>query len=80
MLVQDINTQKKIPLMQTSLLIQVTYSLKLEIVSPKVYDQLNSTCASGYAFATAAAVESLMYKIFNNLIPLSAQQLVDCSK
>ena len=80
MLVQDINTQEKMLLMQTSLLIQVTYSLKLEIVSPKVYDQLNSTCASGYAFATAAAVESLMYKIFNNLIPLSAQQLVDCSK
>ena len=80
MLVQDINTQEKMLLMQTSLLIQVTYSFKLEIVSPKVYDQLNSTCASGYAFATAAAVESLMYKIFNNLIPLSAQQLVDCSK
>ena len=66
--------------MLISLSIQVLYFYKPEIVSPTVYDQLNSTCASGYAFATAAAVESLMYKIFNNLIPLSVQQLVDCTK
>jgi hypothetical protein len=50
------------------------------MINTAAYDQDISKCISGYAFATAAAVESLMYKIFKKLVPLSAQQLVDCTK
>jgi hypothetical protein len=37
-------------------------------------------CISGYAFATAAAVEAQMYKTVKQTVQMSAQQLVDCSQ
>ena len=37
-------------------------------------------CKSGYAFATVAAVEASMYKTIKQTVPMSAQQLVDCSQ
>ena len=37
-------------------------------------------CHSGYAFATAAAVEASMYKTIKQIVPLSSQQLIDCSQ
>ncbi len=37
-------------------------------------------CSSGYAFATAAATEALMYKKIKQTIKLSSQQIVDCSQ
>jgi hypothetical protein len=54
------------------------YLFNLEIINPTVGNQGN--CASGYAFATTAAVESSKYLIFKQMTPMSVQQLVDCTK
>lgn len=37
-------------------------------------------CASGYAIATIGAVQSSMYQIYKQMNPMSAQQLLDCSR
>lgn len=37
-------------------------------------------CTSGYAFATSASVEASMYLTIKETVPMSTQQLVDCSQ
>ncbi len=41
---------------------------------------IQGQCTSGYAIATAASVEASMYKTIKETVPMSAQQLVDCSQ